>query len=103
MKIIINSESLITGYTVNGDLENSIDVPVPEEFLTNFKPGYYRLKDNVVLLNENYTPPVFDNDNYHPTEMQQSITALAKSVGDLSAQVSNIKQIITKQAKQGDE
>ena len=99
MKIIINSESLITGYTVNGDLENSIDVPVPEDFLTNFRPGYYRLKDNVVLLNDNYTPPVFDDDNDHPTEMQQSITALAKSMGDLSGQVSNIEQVIAKQAK----
>lgn len=59
MIININNEKEILGYAMTGELGEGIqfDGLIPDEFYENFKPRFYLLQNNEIIVNPNYVPP----------------------------------------------
>lgn len=62
MKLQINSSHEIVAYAAEGDIDNSIDyqVTLPDDFEANFKPKFYLLQNNEIVVNPNYQEPTID-------------------------------------------
>lgn len=60
MKVIIDDESRIIAYAQTGEIDGFIEVDVPDEFVDNFKPEYYKYDNGKVILNSSFknTPTV---------------------------------------------
>lgn len=93
MKITIDENKIITGYTTVGDIEGSIEYndKLPDGFKTNFKPYFYLLKNDEIVENPDYVepePPVVG-----PSVIEQQLAAL----GYQQMQDTQDKQALIKQ------
>lgn len=54
MKVIIDDECRIIAYAQMGEIDGFIEVDVPDEFVDNFKPEYYKYDNGNVILNSSF-------------------------------------------------
>ncbi|MBD1502797.1 DUF2977 domain-containing protein [Weissella cibaria] len=54
MKVIIDDECRIIAYAQTGEIDGFIEVDVPDEFVDNFKPEYYKYDNGNVILNSSF-------------------------------------------------
>lgn len=73
MKLQLDDNNLIIGYTDYGDLSESIEFTgiLPEGFEENFKQNFYLFKDGEIVVNDDYQEPVIADSK--PSEAQQQL------------------------------
>lgn len=93
MQILINESQEITAYAIKGGFINGVEFvgDVPNGFMTGFKPSYYLLKDNMIVLNPNYIEPTPTKPNTGPTTEQVMINQLGLKYAELSAKVDKLE------------
>lgn len=78
MQVLTNDKKEIIGYAVIGSLTDAIVVDkVPDDFMANFKPSFYLLKDGVIIANPNYTAPEESVFATVPSTTETQLAALA--------------------------
>lgn len=77
MQILVNDKNEITSYVVLGEIEGSVEFngSLPDGFEANFKPSYYLLQDNEIVVNPNYQEPVIADPE--PSATQQQLAQVA--------------------------
>lgn len=94
MKIVLNSNNEITEFTQIGGLPKSIEFSgtIPDDFESQFKPSFYLLQNNEIVVNPDYSAPVFELPEMSgPTTEQQMINQLGLQVATLTAEVNQLK------------
>lgn len=89
MQIRINENNEITDYVGVGSIEGGQEYTgeVPEEFYLNFKPSYYLLQDNEIVINPNYEEPTAEiPETPEPSKEWQAINMLGLQVAQLKAE-----------------
>ena len=76
MKLQLDDNNLIIGYTDYGDLNGSIEFTgiLPEGFKENFKQNFYLFKDGKIVVNDDYQEPVIADPK--PSEAQQQLAQI---------------------------
>lgn len=78
MQVVLNDAKEIIGYAVTGSLTDAIVVDkVPDDFMADFKPSFYLLKDGVIIENPNYTAPEESIFAAVPSTTETQLAALA--------------------------
>lgn len=95
MQLEINSNNEIIAYLVCGGIDGIELVKyggaIPDNFEENFKPSFYLLKNNEIVLNPNYVEPTPPKSAGGPTTEQQMINQLGLKYAELSAKVDKLK------------
>lgn len=92
MKIKVNQINEIVGYVDVGDIPDSIEYSgaVPDDFEANFKPSFYMLQGDEIIVNPNYEEPTVsipeDPEPSEPSKEWQAINMLALQVAQLKAE-----------------
>lgn len=112
MQIRINENNEITDYVGVGSIEGGQEYAgeVPEAFYLNFKPSYYLLQDNEIVINPNYEEPIFNITDIGPTEAQKQLAQIsyhqmitAQDVTDLQTQNAQMAYQLMMMQQQGGE
>lgn len=95
MQLEINSNNEIVAYLIYGGIDGiklvKYDGAIPDNFEENFKPSFYLLKNNEIILNPNYIEPTPQKSAGDPTTEQQMINQLGLKYAELSAKVDKLK------------
>ena len=93
MELKINSKNEIEALAEIGGFDDAVEFTgsVPDGFEANFKPSYYLLKNNEIVLNPNYIEPTPPKSAGGPTTEQQMINQLGLKYAELSAKVDKLK------------
>ena len=93
MFIKINEKNEIIEFAKIGGLPNAIEFTkmMPDDFESRFKPSFYLLKNNEIVLNPNYVEPTPPKPATGPTTEQQMINQLGLQVATLTAEVNQLK------------
>ncbi|SMH68992.1 Putative prophage protein [Latilactobacillus curvatus] len=93
MQILINKNQEITAYAIEGGLVNGVGHvgDIPDDFEDNFKPSFYLLQNNEIVLNPDYVEPTPPKPNTGPTTEQVMINQLGLKYADLSAKVGKLE------------
>jgi len=93
MLLIINEKNEIIEFAKIGGLPNAIEFTktMPDDFESRFKPSFYLLKNNEIVLNPNYVEPTPPKPATGPTTEQQMINQLGLQVATLTAEVNQLK------------
>lgn len=93
MIINIDNEKEIIGYAMTGELGEGIqfDGLIPDEFYENFKPRFYLLQNNAIVLNPNYTEPAHPTTPTGPSTEQLMINQLGLQVATLTKTVAKLQ------------
>jgi len=93
MNILINESNEIISYAKVGGLENGIEIDdtiIPVDFEQKFLPKLYVWKDNLIVLNGNYAPPVLDETPESPNNieiLEQKVNQSEQDLADLIYQL----------------
>jgi purine nucleoside phosphorylase len=90
MRILVNENNQIVGYSVAGSLEDDFEVSdeiVPNDFIQNYKSKYYLYQNEQIVVNPNYetetsTQPITPT----PTQPEMSDETLKNMVATLQKQ-----------------
>ncbi|MDE3751887.1 DUF2977 domain-containing protein [Pediococcus pentosaceus] len=75
---------------------------IPDDFEENFKPSFYMLKDDEIVLNPDYVEPVNTPPNDGPTVSEQASAALTLAVAKQKEEQDKFNaQILLQVAKLG--
>lgn len=75
MEILLNDKNEVISYVTLGEIDGAIEAEVPDNFIENFKPRYYRYIDNAVAVNPEYEAPMdFDNGGQTQQEINVILT-----------------------------
>lgn len=93
MQITVNSVGEIISYVKVGTIEDAIgfDGIIPNDFEDNFKPSFYLLQNNEIVVNPNYVEPTPPKPTTGPTTEQVMINQLGLKYAELSAKVDKLK------------
>lgn len=93
MFLKINEKNEVTSYALIGGLSEAVkyDGTIPDDFEVNFKPSFYLLKNNEIVLNPNYVEPTLPKPAGGPTTEQLMINQLGLKYAELSAKVDKLK------------
>ncbi len=93
MQIITNQVGEIISYVKVGMIEGAIEFggTIPDDFEDNFKPSFYLLQNNVIVLNPNYTEPAQPTTPIGPTTEQVMINQLGLQVATLTKTVAKLQ------------
>lgn len=93
MRLLINEKGEIVSYAISGGLLGSIDFKgnVPDGFEGNFKPSFYLLQNNEIVVSQNYVEPTLPKPTTGPTTEQLMINQLGLKYAELSAKVDKLK------------
>lgn len=77
MQLKINSKNEIEALAKIGGFDDGIEFTgsLPDGFESDFKPGYYLLQDDKIIVNPNFEEPVFANPG--PSQTQQQLAQMA--------------------------
>lgn len=92
MRLVLDKNQIVS-FALIGDLDNSIEVDdniVPDDFMENFKPRYFLMKDNEITVNPDFKDVVYTVPETKPDQEQQILSTLAKQMMDL--QLENVQQ-----------
>lgn len=93
MQIIANQAGEIISYVKVGTIEGAIEFSgtIPDDFEDNFKPSFYLLQNNAIVLNQSYVEPKPTIPATGPTTEQVMINQLGLKYAELSAKVDKLK------------
>lgn len=93
MKILTNNKQEIIAYASLGSIDGAIEYNggVPDDFEENFKPSFYLLQNNVIVLNPNYTEPAQPTTPTGPTTEQLMINQLGLQIATLTKTVAKLQ------------
>ncbi|QPG02552.1 DUF2977 domain-containing protein [Latilactobacillus sakei] len=93
MQLLVDENLEIIAFAQTGILSGAIEYKgnVPDDFEENFKPSFYLLKNNEIVLNPNYIEPTPPKSAGGPTTEQQMINQLGLKYDELSAKVDKLK------------
>lgn len=93
MKLVVTDRGEIISYITVGDLDGSIEYTgtTPDGFEDNFQPSFYLLKNDVIVLNQNYVEPKPTIPTSGPTAEQVMINQLGLKYAELSAKVDKLE------------
>lgn len=93
MQLLVDENLEIIAFAQTGILSGAIEYKgnVPDDFEENFKPSFYLLKNNEIVLNPNYIEPTPPKSAGGPTTEQQMINQLGLQVATLTAEVNQLK------------
>lgn len=76
IKLRVNNDDEITGYATSGDISDSIEFKgnIPDRFEESFKPSFYLLQNDEIIVNPNYEKPVAVDSG--PSQNQQQLAAV---------------------------
>lgn len=97
MKLILDENNVITGAISlsSGTQGVDYDGATPDDFEINFKPGWYKLDNGVIVVNPDYTEPTVDVPS-GPTEQDRINAQLLKSTAqNAAANAAIVKQLAT--------
>lgn len=106
MKILLNEENEIIGYVTEGDLEGSIEIEIPQEFLEVYEPRKLIYLGGKVTMNPNYAKeesipnPPSNNVNGTDEELRKTYGNLQMSSVQTAKIVTNLAKQITELTKQ---
>lgn len=80
MQLLVDQQQQITSYASFGSLTGGIDYTgqIPDEFTVDFQPGRYLLKQNLIVINPDYTAPT--EAPTMPTTEQQLLMQQEKDI-----------------------
>ncbi|WP_424349932.1 DUF2977 domain-containing protein [Latilactobacillus sp. 5-91] len=92
MKLVVTNKGEIISYITIGDLDGSIEYKgtIPDDFEENFKPSFYLLQNDAIVLNQNYVEPKPTIPS-GPTAEQVMINQLGLKYAELSAKVDKLE------------
>lgn len=80
MQLVINDKNEITAYAIVGDIGGAeYTGDIPDNFYSDFKPGFFLFKDGKIYENPDYVAPV-TNLPTGPTSLQQIVIQQAKTI-----------------------
>lgn len=82
MKVIIDDECRIIAYAQTGEIDGFIEVDVPDEFVDNFKPEYYKYDNGNVILNSSFK---------NTSTVVPKFKATSELIADLTQQIAMIQ------------
>lgn len=82
MKVIIDDECRIIAYAQKGEIDGFIEVDVPDEFVDNFKPEYYKYDNGNVILNSSFK---------NTSTVVPKFKATSELIADLTQQIAMIQ------------
>ena len=95
MQLEINSNNEIIAYLIYGGIDGIKLVEyggaIPDNFEENFKPSFYLLKNNEIVINPNYVELIPSRPDAGPTAEQLMINQLGLQVATLTAEVNQLK------------
>ncbi|USF96128.1 hypothetical protein [Latilactobacillus phage TMW 1.46 P1] len=93
MQITVNSVGEIISYVKVGTIEGAIEFSgtIPDDFEDNFKPSFYLLQNNAIVLNQSYVEPKPTIPATGPTTEQVMINQLGLKYAELAAKVDKLK------------
>lgn len=73
VELKINSKNEIEALAEIGGFDDAVEFTgsVPDGFEANFKPSYYLLQDNEIVVNQDYKEPIITDPR--PSEAQQQL------------------------------
>lgn len=93
MLLVINEKNEIIEFAKNGGLPDSIEFNgnVPDEFEEFFKPKYYRLINNQIEINPDYSEPTTEEPKLVLTQQDEINAHLFKMNLDLQLELRELK------------
>lgn len=93
MRLVVNQTSEIISYVKVGTIEGAIEFggTIPDDFEDNFKPSFYLLQNDEIVLNPNYVELIPSRPDTGPTAEQLMINQLGLQVATLTAEVNQLK------------
>lgn len=93
MRIKLNEKNEIIEYVEVGGLTNSIEYKgtVPDDFEEKFRPSFYLLENNEIVLNPYYVELIPSRVAIGPTTEQVMINQLGLKYAELSAKVGKLE------------
>ncbi|MCP8859429.1 DUF2977 domain-containing protein [Latilactobacillus curvatus] len=93
MILSVNEKSEIIAYVEIGGMEGGIEYSgeLPDDFRTNFKPKYYLLVNNSVVINSDYSEPIIEEPKQVLTQQDEINAHLFKMNLDLQLQLKELK------------
>lgn len=93
MQIIANQVGEVISYVKVGTIEGAIEFggTIPDDFEDNFKPSFYLLQNNEIVVNQNYVEPTLPKPTTGPTTEQVMINQLGLKYAELAAKVDKLK------------
>ncbi|XZO08202.1 DUF2977 domain-containing protein [Weissella paramesenteroides] len=82
MKLILDDQNLIVGFSVVGNLEDATDFNgvMPDGFFDAFVPNKFILKDEVIVLNEQFHEPILDIPSVDGVDVVKGISDLTRQI-----------------------
>ncbi|WP_426355840.1 DUF2977 domain-containing protein [Latilactobacillus sakei] len=73
-----NEKNEVTSYALIGGLSEAVkyDGTIPECFEANFKPSFYLIKNNEIVINPEYEEPVFELPETQPSSTDKVVAQL---------------------------
>lgn len=98
MRLQVNNKKEIIGYANLGDLADSIEFngAIPDDFEDKFKPGFFMIKNSVIVDNPNYVAPADTPPDDAPTSVQEAINKLGETTAKMANDGNQIKTAINK-------
>lgn len=118
IQLVLDESNHVTSFATLGGIEGAIkyDGPIPDGFLSDPYPTRYFLKDSVLVVDTNFTPPAIDEEagpnlldqinqvnqnlakaSYQLMATQQQNEALAKQNATMGFEIMQLKQTIAAQ------
>ncbi|MGK4144529.1 DUF2977 domain-containing protein [Weissella paramesenteroides] len=99
MKLILDDQNLIVGFSVVGNLEDATDFngAIPEGFFEAFVPNKFILKDEMIILNEQYHEPILDIPSVDGVDVVKGISDLTKQIALRDLKQSQTDAMLLKQ------
>lgn len=93
MQLLVDENLEIIAFAQTGILSGAIEYKgnVPDDFEENFKPSFYLLQNNAIVLNPNYTEPAQPTTPTGPTTEQLMINQLGLQVATLTKTVAKLQ------------
>lgn len=102
MQILLNSDNTIAAYVNIGALTGSVnyDGVLPDNFVSDFKPNYFILNNDSIIINPNYVEPN-NTITLPPSNVETQLAALAyqqmtsqQTITDLQTQNESVKYLV---------
>lgn len=78
MQLKINSKNEIEAIAEIGEFDDGVEFngSLPDEFESDFKPGYYLLQDDEIIVNPNYQEPTISIPTPEPSGPSPEMLAI---------------------------
>lgn len=91
LDLIVDSDNEITGYSTNGGLVDAIEFSgdIPDGFEDNFKPSFYLLQNNEIVVNPNYVEPTWEPPK--DVSEKDAINSIGKQAAIMAQQIAALQ------------